>query len=257
MKCPEVDRMLSEGVPVAEIRKWASGHLRICERCLQLLDLVDTPLRLPLDVQKPKLVGRMLENLQPASPLPGSMKIVGMLLGSITVVSLLWVLVMGAPGYEMLSESRRFALLLYAVVLAAVLAYTLARLLRPASPPPLPPALLLIGAVLSYPLLASYMFPLQRQPHFVAEGLLCLLFGLITSFLTSALCWRLISRGYRRNGLWTGATLGALGGLSGLVALQLVCTDQEQLHLSIWHGLVQVLSIGAGGAAGWLLTRRG
>ncbi|GAB4359200.1 MAG: hypothetical protein OHK0021_03440 [Bryobacter sp.] len=258
MNCTDVDRLLSEGKSISEVRRRAAAHLAECDRCPRMMELMDSPLPVPQvgsNVQ-PQIARETLRDLMPARPLPSTLRLVLVVLASLVGICLLWVLVMGAPGYEMLSEGRRFALFLYAVVLALLSAYTLSRLLRPTSQMAIPPGYILGASLLAYPLLASLLFPVVPHEDFVAEGLLCLLFGLITSFLDCAIIWRFVHRGYMRNGFWIGSLVGALGGLTGVVALQFVCTQQERFHTSLWHGLVVAISVAGGGVVGWRLARR-
>lgn len=258
MKCTDIDRMLSEGMSISEVRRRAAPHLAECDRCPRVLELMDSPLPVPRvgAAVEPNIANNILQDLAPTRPLPSTLRLVLLVLASLVGICLLWLLVMGAPGYEMLSEGRRFALFLYAVVLASLSAYTLSRLLRPAATMAIPPSYILGASLVAYPLLASLLFPVVPHEDFVAEGLLCLLFGLITSFLDCAIIWRFVHRGYMRNGFWIGSLVGALGGLTGVVALQFVCTQQERFHTSLWHGLVVAISVAGGGLVGWRLARR-
>lgn len=258
MKCADVYQLLSEGKSPTEVRMLAAQHLANCPRCRELLDLFDEPLELPYDEpgRRSHVAAKVLSEVSAARPLASTYRIVLGILGSVALVSFLWFLAMGAPGYEKLDSGRRLALFLYLVVLTGLLAFSLARLARPAARQPLSPFLLLTASLVGYPLLASLLFPLHPHGDFIAEGLVCLSFGLITAILSSALIWRFVSRGYFRHGVLAGALIGALGGVSALVALHFVCMYHDLGHTLLWHGAVLVSSELIGAAAGWLLSRR-
>ncbi|MBM3759425.1 MAG: DUF1109 domain-containing protein [Acidobacteria bacterium] len=163
----------------------------------------------------------------------------------------LWTAIMGIPGFNLLDHMRRLALTVYSFVLLVLLSISLARLLRPAVPRPISPTILLRSVAVGYPALASLLFPLQPvRESFFAEGVVCLLFGLITSFFASSLIWVLGRRGYVIHRTLSGAITGALGGITGIMILQWVCPDHEGAHIAFWHGLTGLLSIAGGALAG-------
>jgi hypothetical protein len=163
---------------------------------------------------------------------------------------------MGGPGFDNFAHAPRFALLLYAVMLATLLAFSLSNLVRPAAPAPLPAVWLLAAVGVGYPFLASLLFPLGPHGDFLADGLRCLMFGFGAALPCAALVWSLVHRGYFRQGALAGALIGATGGVGGLVVLHFVCANHDLGHLLLWHGALLIASEVFGGVAGFLLARR-
>jgi hypothetical protein len=259
MNCSDLDRMISEGLREADLRATAGSHIANCARCQSLLRFMEAPLPLPFDesTRRGAISARLTADLRPAARPLGTFRTVLYVLGTVVAMVTIATLLMGAQGYERLSPDRRLALSLYAFTLLILLALSLAKLLRPASRTAIAPRWLLLAVLLGYPLLASLLFPVLPAPNFVAEGLVCLFFGLITSLLSSFLIWTFTRRGYPLNLVQTGAIIGALSGLIGILALHFVCPDHDARHVALWHGLTGILSIAGGSAAGWLAARRG
>ena len=258
MNCTEVDRMLSEGMSRVEILTRGGEHIRGCERCGPMLEFVEAAIVLPLDegASERRISERLTANLLPAAPMPGPLRNVVGIVGVAAGIWLVWTLMMGVPGFKQLDKMRRLAMTVYSMVLLVLLAVSLVRLMRPASAQPIPPKLLVGAVVVGYPVLASLVFPVQPGHGFVAEGIVCCLFGLITSSLSGALVWGQMRRGYATNGVLAGSVIGAVSGLIGIVALQLICPDHEGAHIAVWHGMVGVLSVAGGSGAGYLASRR-
>ena len=212
------------------------------------MKFLEVPIPLPLDEggAEKRISKSLTQKLVPSIPMSNPKWIVLGILGVAVGIWGLWILLMGIPGYGELDRMRRLALTVYLVVLLFLLSWTLVRLMQPASPRPISPVILLGGVLVGYPLLASLLYPFNPAQGFLAEGLVCLLFGLITSLISGALIWRLTRRGYALNGLMAGAVIGALSGLIGILALHWICPDQEAAHIALWHGLVGILSV-----AGW------
>ncbi len=258
MNCSEVYRLLSEGRPPAEVRSLLAPHVDACPRCRQPLEIFAAPLPVPptLASPRPPVTAVLLQDLRPVKPLPGPLFLFSAIFACIALVCLVWVLLMGIPGYHRLAVTQRLAVFCFSLLLGALLAASLLRLLRPAAPPLHPTVFLIAASLVGYPLLVSLIYPLHPQGNFLGDGLLCLAFGLLTSLLTTSLIWRFIHRGYFRHPILAGACLGGLGGVSGVVALHLVCTDLDLAHILLWHSLVLILSEAAGALGGWLFTRR-
>jgi len=111
------------------------------------------------------------------------------------------------------------------------------------------------------------MFATLLRPHsdptFVATGLVCLRIGLECAVPAALLLWLLLRRGAILNPIFTGATVGALAGLSGLTVLEIFCPNLNEYHILVWH-VGAALASAVGGAAigtfveyfGWRRGRR-
>lgn len=260
--CGEVDRMMSEGWSVRAIREQADEHILHCDRCGPLMQFYEAPLSLPepaanaTSVAGDRISFALQFGLEAAPPLPGAAKIVGAVLGTAAGVWMLWMLLMGLPGYSQMDPMRRMALVVYSLVLIVLLAGALGRLMRPTAPKPIAPVVLVLGLLAGYPLLVAFLYPRVPQRGALAEGVVCFLLGLISSMLAGAVIWRVSRRGYVRNSWLSGAVVGALGGLTGVLVLQAVCPESEAGHMIIWHGLSAGLSVLGGVIAGYLAQRR-
>ena len=66
-------------------------------------------------------------------------------------------------------------------------------------------------------------------------GLLCLEIGLACAIPAAALLWLVLRRGAILSPVLTGATAGALAGLSGLTVLEVFCPNLNKYHILVWH----------------------
>lgn len=254
MTCADVDRLLSEGTPIAELKQIAavSDHLRTCGRCEEFLRWAESPLPGSDLGSEAAARARTLihADLKPVHPLPSTPVVV---IGAIALASSiagLHLLTMGARGWRALSlvQSLSLGVLFAAIVILA--AVSLNATLRPAARsfvPALAPLLLL---PLGFASLAVFLFTAHPQQHFFADGIACLSGGFMIALLTSAITFSFARRGYPLNWPLSGALIGAFGGTVALLALQISCPDHESGHLLVFHGLAMLASIAGGYLAG-------
>lgn len=69
------------------------------------------------------------------------------------------------------------------------------------------------------------------------EGVACLTRGLATGLLTAAALTYWLRRGSPTNPELAGLIVGFAAGAAGTLAVSLVCTHNDILHLGVWHGL--------------------
>ncbi|MBN8731610.1 MAG: DUF1109 family protein [Acidobacteria bacterium] len=254
MTCAEVDRLLSEGTPIVELKRIAAcgGHLRNCGRCEELLRWAESPSPDPGLGGEAAARARTLihADLKPVRPLPSTLVVVVGAIALASALAGLHMLTMGARGWLALSPLQSLSLGLLFVSIVILAAVSLNATLRPAARsfvPALAPLLLL---PLGFASLALFLFDAYPQQHFFADGIACLSGGFMIALLTSALTFAFARRGYPLNWPLTGALIGALGGTVALLALQVSCPDHESGHLLVFHGLAMLASIAGGYLAG-------
>jgi hypothetical protein len=254
MTCVEIDRLLSEGTPVAEWKQSAAvaGHLRTCTHCERLLRWSESPVPDPGCGDEVVSRVRMLihADLKPVSPLPATSSAVLGTLALAASVVILHALAMGASGWTALSSPQIVALgglFLAVVVLAAI---SLLASLRPASRQMVPPFVPVLLLPLGFALVVSAFFSSHEQAHFFADGIGCLAGGAMIAVLTGAVSFSFSRRGYSLDWGLSGALIGTFSGAVALLALQFSCPDHDSSHLLVWHGLAMLAAITGGYLAG-------
>ncbi|MBK7928322.1 MAG: DUF1109 family protein [Bryobacterales bacterium] len=253
MTCADVDRLLSEGTPIAELKQIAavSDHLRTCGRCEEFLRWAESPLPGSGLGSEAAARARTLihADLKPVHPLPSTPVVVIGAIALASAIAGLHLLTMGRrDGALSLLQSLSLGALFAAIVILAALSLNVT--LRPAARsfvPALAPLLLL---PLGFASLVVFLFDAYPQQHFFAEGIACLSGGIMIALLTSAITFSFARRGYPLNWPLTGTLIGAFGGTVALLALQISCPDHESGHLLVFHGLAMLASIAGGYLAG-------
>ena len=245
MECADVDRMLSEGLAEdSQVR----GHVASCVRCRTLVGFAGDPLpdcavSATAEERIRAVVG---EELTPVRPLPGTGPWVFGAVGFGAAWCGVHGLLFGAGGWAAMSAIQLTLLLGLAAMVMAGAAVSLLDSVRPGSrqsfPPFAPAGLLMAG----FALLAALLFPAGMSPHFVRDGVMCLVVGMMSSAAVGGLAYLAARRGYSTDWRRTGMLLGVLGGAASVAGLSVECPQHEFTHLFVWHGLVILLSISAG-----------
>jgi hypothetical protein len=254
MTCREVDQLLSEGRPAAELQRLPGvpPHLETCVRCRRILEWMLTPspepeMRASLAERVQAITHTDLKKVKPLPPLGVAA------LGAVAVTALvaaLHVLTLGVDGWTRLSATQAGLMggLALAVLLSA--AASLLSSIRPGSAQGLPPGLPLALLVMGFPMLAAVLFPFEEWSRVLEHGIECLAAGLMVAAMTTGLTWLAARRGYSVDWSRSGALIGAVGGAAAIFALQVSCPAHEAGHLIVWHGLAAVIAIGGGYLAG-------
>ncbi|MBK7928059.1 MAG: hypothetical protein IPJ98_11405 [Bryobacterales bacterium] len=137
MTCADVDRLLSEGTPIAELKQIAavSDHLRTCGRCDELLRWAESPSPDPaLGSEAAARVRTLIHaDLKPVRPLPSTPAVVTGAIAFAVAMAGLHMLTLGAQGWRALSlvQSLSLGALFAAIVILAALSLNVT--LRPAA----------------------------------------------------------------------------------------------------------------------------
>ncbi|MBI4907257.1 MAG: DUF1109 family protein [Acidobacteria bacterium] len=254
MTCTDVDQLLSEGVSVREMKLRAAvlEHMQSCRRCEDLVSWTEAPAPDPGlgELVEERIRSLIHADLKPVRPLPSTLGAIGGAFVLAGMISLLHTLTMGVRGWTALSWLQVHwlsGLFLGVILLAAI---SLIASIRPGSRQRVHAAIPILALAIGFPSLIGWLFPSGPREHFVADGVRCLAGGLMVAAMTAGLTYALARRGYSTNWPRTGATIGVIGGVVAILALQISCPDQEFGHLLVWHALAMLLSITGGYLAG-------
>jgi len=91
--------------------------------------------------------------------------------------------------------------------------------------------------------------------HFFSAGVICLSAGVTHAIPAACIVAWLLRRGLLTEVVSGGAIAGALGGLTGVMMLELHCAKLEAPHILLWHVAVVPVSAAAGALVGWGASR--
>jgi hypothetical protein len=139
-------------------------------------------------------------------------------------------------------------------VLAAVVARECVARWIPGSRVRLRAAVLLAGGCGALLLLFGLLFRDYRADHFLTAGLGCLEQGMLRAIPAGILAAVILRRGFAARPVVAALTVGALAGLTGVVFLELHCTNFEAPHQLVWHTAVLPVAAALGALVTWLVT---
>jgi len=102
----------------------------------------------------------------------------------------------------------------------------------------------LAACSVSLVLLFTLLFGDYHASHFIAAGVACLEQGVLHGVPSGILCAVLLRRGFATRPVLAALTAGALAGLTGVLFLEMHCTNLEAPHLIVWHTAVVPVSAG-------------
>ncbi len=142
---------------------------------------------------------------------------------------------LGMAGWRALGEWQRLAVFSALAAGAGLLAFSLVRQIAPGSKLIAPPGLLVAAVCGGMACLFVALFRPREEASFVATGLACLKIGLECAIPAGAAFWMILRRGASMSPALTGATAGALAGLTGLTVLETFCPNLNAYHILVWH----------------------
>jgi hypothetical protein len=101
----------------------------------------------------------------------------------------------------------------------------------------------------------AVLFRDYRTDHFLSQGIVCLVTGLLHAIPTALASWLLLRRGFAVNPVTSGLSAGTLGGLAGVIVLELHCPNFQALHILVWHIAVPLVSAALGAWLTWASVR--
>ena len=237
MNCREIDDMVIPYIQGKPIPPEAAAHIAECERCRRLAEAMRQAPQLdelPRNHLK-RIEDRILDDLKPVKPLPTTAVLNLVLLSIFAIVVVIGNLILGTAGWHALNLMQSLAVFSALAVSAGLLAFSAVRQIVPGSRLPLPPYLLVTAVLGVMAGIFSTLFLPHGESTFISTGLLCLEIGLGCAIPAAALLWLVLRRGAILSPVLTGATAGALAGLSGLTVLEVFCPNLNKYHILVWH----------------------
>ncbi|MCX6597343.1 MAG: NrsF family protein [Acidobacteria bacterium] len=247
MNCGDIDRLLTEK-DSAEFPLAAGDHLQECERCRQLVQLLESRQQLPSPSggQVEKLAQMLTSDLEPVKPLPGDVTQFGILAAIALAALAAGGAVLGLRGWDALQGLQRAGVFVVLALMGVALAASLTRQMAPGSPSAMTPAVWAVGLGAALAVVVLWLFDQRAEAEFVRVGLVCLQTGLAVAACTGLLLAWALRRGAMLSHGFSGSTAGALAGLTGLAVLELQCPNLNAAHILAWHLPVVVFSSLAG-----------
>jgi hypothetical protein len=236
VNCRDIDDMVVPYILGKPIPPEAAAHFAECERCRRLAEAIRQAPRvdeLPRKHLK-QIEDRILDDMKPVKPLPAAVLTL-VLLSIFAIVVVIGNVVLGTAGWYALNLLQRLAVFSALTVSAGLLAFSAVRQIVPGSRLPVPPYLLVTAVLGVMAGIFSTLFLPHRESTFISTGLLCLEIGLACAIPAAALLWLVLRRGAILSPMLTGATAGALAGLSGLTVLEVFCPNLNKYHILVWH----------------------
>jgi len=237
VNCRDIDDMVIPYILGKPIPPEAAAHIAECERCRRLAEAIrQAPQVNELPRQQLKQIeDRILDDLKPVKPLPAAAVLNLVLLCIFAIVVVIGNVILGTAGWHALNLMQRLAVFSALAASAGLLAFSAVRQIVPGSRLPLPPYLLVTAVLGVMAGIFSTLFLPHRESTFISTGLLCLEIGLACAIPAAALFWLVLRRGAILSPMLTGATAGALAGLSGLTVLEVFCPNLNKYHILVWH----------------------
>ncbi len=203
-----------------------------------------------------KVEGSILDALAPVSPISSQNRVGTLLLLMSAAVTSVAILRIGSAGWHALNGLEATILFTIFGIGMVALAYNLASRMMPGSRIRVHPVVLIAAPLFCMFIAVIILFPYRVDPEFVSKGVLCWEIGFVAALASLILVTLALRRGYPSQPVWTGACVGALSALNGLVVLQIFCPNLERLHVAVWHLGSAVSAIAVGTLIGGLQRRR-
>jgi len=256
MNCHDVDRTLSQGLPLP---LQAEEHAGTCNRCQQLLSALNSPV--PVDPLSPaalrKIAESLADNLRPVRPLAPARYFVGAFVGIFVSIVALSVYRLGAFAIAVMTPLQTTAILSTLAIGTGLLVYSLVNQMVPGSRHRIPPALLAVGITILVAMVMAVLFQVQQEGNFWGNALFCIQAGTLVGALAALPFWLVLRRGATLSPRMTGAAAGLLAGLAGTSVLEIHCPNLDAWHILLSHLGVAILCALAGIATGLTVEIRG
>jgi hypothetical protein len=248
MRCRDCDLFLATGAALtAEIAE----HLRTCPRCSQLAKVG------PASVATSKPAFLLPADLKAVSPMDSSVRLkIKLALGFLLTCGLGMILLSG-DGWMAMSVLQKFWLGVGLLSAAILLVDVAPRMIIPASrfwSSPRWIVLLALSLLLSTVVLA---FQWNLPENTLRNGIRCFVSIMAFSIPCAVASAWIVRSGWLTDGFLAGLIVGALAGISGMIAIQWHCTILEVGHtLSAHLGSVVAVSVIGGLIGNWQMRRQ-
>lgn len=219
-------------------------------------DLLMKAAQAPDDL-KPEMLQRIADSIKPSirpvGPLPSNWLMTGELVLVSAAVSLSGAARAGFFGYQKMDILQRSLIFSVLAFLAWLVGSQFVSEMIPGSLRRYSSGTLLGLGSLTLLAIFSLLFRDYHIDHFVSIGIVCLFTGFLHAIPAVFLSWLLLRRGFALNPVAGGFAAGTLGGLAGVVMLELHCPNFQAAHILVWHTAVVPLSGAAGALVAWML----
>jgi hypothetical protein len=263
--CRDVEGLIISYASGAPTPPEAAAHIAGCERCRRLARAMGETREFapPSREQLEQIEARVFADLKPVKPMLPASVLVFALVFILMIVVVVGVVALGIAGWQALNLLQRSVVFTALTAATGLLARSTSRQIVPGGRLLLSPYRLVIAVLAVMIGIFTMLFHPREESTFVSTGLVCLRIGLECAIPAAFLLWLLLRRGAILNPMLTGATTGALAGLSGLTVLEIFCPNLNAYHILVWH-LGAVLTSVVGGMAigliaehsGWTRTSR-
>src|SRR5260370_25750681 len=204
MNCKDLGMALSEG---CRLPLQAQDHLRICNRCQELVRLLNSSI--PLDSPSPATLRQMAEgmatNLRPVRPVAPAPYFFGAFVGIFVSIAAVGVYRMGAFGIRVMTPLQTAAILSALAISTGLLAYSLAHQMAPGSLHRIRPRLLSVAITISLTIAIIVLFQFQHERNFWRNAWGCIRAGTPIGALAAVPFWLVLRRGATLSPVLTGA----------------------------------------------------
>ena len=246
MRCEDIDRFLD--TPGLGLPPEAAEHLRECERCRRLVQVLQAELpapAVPVNLQA-RIQQTLRSDLKSTKPIWPSAFFTAMFLGIVGLLGAAMVLQGGARGLRALTPIQWGVVATILLAGAAFLAVSLSRQMVPGGRLIVRPGVLLFGVVAAMALAVGVLYPWKVEGPFVEWGAACTIPGALFALPPGFVFLLILRRGAVLSPGSLGASAGFLAGLAGAIGLHLQCWVVEAPHVLVWHLPVPVIGAGLG-----------
>jgi hypothetical protein len=195
------------------------------------------------------------QSATPVRPLPSNAAMMALCLGVFVALGVILAAAVGLYGFAKMSATERWMDYSVLLLLALVLAGGVVEQMIPGSRRTMRPVWGVLFALVLLSLTALVLFPDFDTAGFVAKGIVCLRYGVLSSIPAAGLTWLLMRRGFITDPLAGAVSGGAFSGLLGIAALALHCPIFSAPHIIVWHAGVLVVTSIAGACIGFFQLR--
>lgn len=194
-------------------------------------------------------------DLRPVHPLPPAWALTLVLFTLFAVFGAASAAILGLHGLAALSNLQRSLIFPALAVSAWLAAVACEREMSPAGGTRI--SFLALGfATLLFVVLFAVIFEGYSLRNLVAEGIPCLVAGLVVAIPTGLAIGLVLRRGFVLDWSAAGVAAGSMAGLAGLGMLELHCANLKAIHVILWHVTVVITSGALGFAAGRIAAHR-
>ena len=248
---PDVGEHLEFVAPGAPLSPEAQRHLSQCPLCQALQGAQMPPQSEPSRLSD-RVLTSVLVDLKPVKPIASPWVLTLAFTATLIATLALVVWLTGSAGFFALSATARMLMMSIIGVGALLFSFSLAQKMIPGSLLRVPVLQVALALAVAFIFVVALMFHDVTDWKTLAMERTCLWLGIGAAVVTATLGSLLVRRGAWINRFATVVSIGALSGVSALLALTVHCPILKATHILVWHGGAVLVAI----LAAWLVGRR-